>query len=42
MENTIFDGDKAALCTLKIDGSPDQKLIDTLSASPDNIQINLL
>ncbi len=42
MENTIFDGSEAALCTLKIDGEPDSALIEKISSNKEMIQVALL
>ena len=40
MENAIFSGGKAAVCTLKMDEEPGKKLIDRIKANPDIIQVS--
>lgn len=42
MNNTVFEGSEAALCTLKIDGQPEQTLVDKLTAVEDIIKIDLM
>ena len=41
MQNSIFKGDKAAVCTIKLDNMPEDKLIERLSASDDIINISV-
>jgi len=41
MQNSIFDGGKAAVCTIKLDGMPSDELIEKISASEDIINISV-
>ena len=41
MQNSIFKGDKAAVCTIKLDDRPDGELIERISAAEDIINISI-
>jgi D-3-phosphoglycerate dehydrogenase len=41
MENAIFSGGTAAVCTLKLDQKPETKTISRISENPDIIQVSL-
>jgi D-3-phosphoglycerate dehydrogenase len=41
MENAIFSGGTAAVCTLKLDQKPEQDTISRISENPDIIQVSL-
>ena len=42
MENAVFEGSAAAICTLKIDGHPCAEALDAMRDHPSIIQISLL
>jgi len=41
MENAIFSGQAAAVCTLKLDEKPPESVLKTISTDPDIIQVSL-
>jgi D-3-phosphoglycerate dehydrogenase len=41
MENSIFSGGKAAVCTLKLDDCPDDSVLEKISATEHIIQVHL-
>jgi D-3-phosphoglycerate dehydrogenase len=41
MQNSIFEGDKAAVCTIKLDDMPDKALLSRISAADDIINVSL-
>jgi len=41
MENTIFSGQAAAVCTLKLDERPSESVLEAINANPDIIQVSL-
>jgi len=41
MENSIFSGQAAAVCTLKLDERPPESVLEAINANPDIIQISL-
>ena len=41
MQNSIFEGDKAAACTIKLDGTPDDSLIKRIAAAEDIINVSI-
>jgi D-3-phosphoglycerate dehydrogenase len=41
MENTIFDGETAAACSLSLDRAPSEKTIETIRASKEIIRVSL-
>jgi D-3-phosphoglycerate dehydrogenase len=41
MENTIFDGETAAACSLSLDRAPSAKTIETIRASKEIIRVSL-
>ncbi len=41
MQNSIFSGDEAAVCTIKLDSMPDDKLIEKISKGKDIIKVSI-
>jgi len=41
MENVIFSGHAAAVCTLKLDEKPTESVLKTINSNPDIIQVSL-
>jgi len=41
MQNSIFEGDKAAVCTIKLDDMPSDQLISRISSSPNIINVSV-
>ena len=41
MQNSIFEGDKAAACTIKLDDTPDAELIRRIAAAEDIINVSI-
>lgn len=41
MQNSIFEGDKAAACTIKLDDMPDDELIKRIAAAEDIINVSI-
>ncbi len=41
MQNSIFEGDKAAVCTIKLDDTPDEKLLKKIASVEDIINVSV-
>ena len=41
MDNTIFDGAYAAVCSLRLDAAPSERLVTSLNQNDDILQISV-